>query len=873
MPDWFRVKSVFEDVVELPNEDRTSALVNMCDGDSALRAAVEQLLASHDAAGHFLGEPTLADSSDVRAGDPAEGADSKLPGAIGPYAPIEVVGEGGFGVVYRAQQQSPIRRTVALKVIKKGMDTRAMIARFESERQALALMSHPNIAAVLDAGATAEGSPYFVMEYVPGEPVTTYCDRRELDLKQRLQLFMQVCHAVQHAHQKGIIHRDIKPSNVLVVADDKGTPQAKVIDFGVAKATQQQLSEHSIATLNGVLIGTPEYMSPEQAEPSERDIDTRTDVYSLGVLLYELLTGTLPLGGKSLRRKPIGEIQRIVREVDPPRPSNRLTAMARGISQAPTNEGVIDDEVSIDEIARRRACESRHLIRSIRGELDWIVMKCLEKDRARRYESAASIAAEIERFLHNEPVNAGPPSAAYRVAKFAARHRIAMTASIVVVAGLIVGLTIAVVGLREAVHARDVAEQEKRNANRSEQEAQRAARKAEAVNTFLQRILGEADPRRSARREMTVRAALDDAVARLDSGELKSEPEIEAEIRITIGRSYAGLAEFDAAVEQLSTAAKMYRELFGLESDGFARSLHERGAALKLGGRPVEGEADLRSALAIEDNRGAEGAAEAAACANDLALTLIDQKRFDEAAPLLDRVYKGAAAAGITESPLLPEAVNNLGSLYLAQGEYAKAAPYFREAIEINRKRHGDSHPDIATNYDNLAQALHGMNELDASLDAYKTAIRMRRELLDSDHPDLATSLHNVAVLYFVRSESAECEAALRESLAIFRRAYGLAHLDTLTVNDSLVSVLGATGRLDQAEPLLLEAFEAVRDAADIPRPRKRAVAVRLSQLYTAMNEPEKAAKWTQIAESLESKPVDGTPPGATNEPADAQNP
>ncbi|HPF41753.1 MAG TPA: tetratricopeptide repeat protein [Phycisphaerae bacterium] len=855
MPDWRRIKSVFEEVIDLPDEDRASALAALCAGDDELRAGVERLLASHDAAGDFLLAPTLNGSAEVAAIIGAEGR-RRLPDRIGAYTPIEIVGEGGFGVVYKAQQETPVRRTVALKVIRQGMDTRDVISRFESERQALAMMSHPNIAAVLDAGATSEGRPYFVMEFVPGDPMTTYCDRWGLSLKRRLELFVQVCNAVQHAHQKGIIHRDIKPSNVLVLGAGNGESLAKVIDFGVAKATRQRLTEDSIATLDGILVGTPEYMSPEQAEPGERDIDTRTDVYSLGVLLYELLTGTLPLGRRTLRRKPIGEIQRIVREVDPPRPSQRLTAIARQAAPNPNGATDTDEEATIEEISRRRGADPRNLIRRVRGELDWIVMKCMEKDRGRRYDSAAAIAAEIERYLRNEPVLAGPPSPMYRLAKFTSRHRIMMTAIVVVVVGMIVGMSIAVAGLREANRARDVAERQKRNAEESEKEARLAMRKAEAVNKFLQKMLGEADPRRSARRDMKVREALDDAVARLDAGEMSNEPEIDAEIRITIGRSYAGLAEFDAAQAQLTKAATAFRELHGPESEGLARALHERGAALKLEGRPAEAESDLRAALAIQEGRGTDGAAEAVSCANDLALALIDQRRFDEAAPLLDRVYQDATAPDSSEADLLPEAVNNLGSLYMAQGAFAKAAPYFREAIEVNTKRHGASHPDIATNYDNLAQALHGMNDLDASLEAYEKAIAMRRALLGDDHPDLATSLHNIAVLRYVRQELPECEAALRESLAIFKRIYGLAHNDTLTVNDSLVSVLGGSGRLDQAEPLLLESFEAVRAVPGIPQTRKRALAVRLSQLYSAMGKPEKAAEWTTTAESLASAPA-----------------
>lgn len=874
MAEWHRVKSIFEEVIELPVAERAGALGSLCAGDGELCTAVERLLASHEEAGAFLGAPTL----DGGAAANVSQQSGELPERIGAYTPVEVIGEGGFGTVYRARQDVPVRRVVALKVIKPGMDTREVIARFAGERQALAMMSHPNIASVLDAGATAAGRPFFVMEYVPGEPITRYCDRHSLSLAERLDLFSQVCHAVQHAHQKGIIHRDLKPSNVLVVPPDDGEGStggaravAKVIDFGVAKATEQRLTEHSIMTLDGVLVGTPEYMSPEQAEPGETDIDTRTDIYSLGVLLYELVTGTLPFGRRTLRRKAIGEIQRIVREVDPPRPSHRLSTLARrattraaGVAES---EGAADDDDgSVAEIAARRHSEPRNLIRRVRGDLDWIVMKCLEKDRSRRYETANGIAMEIERYLRDEPVLAGPPGAGYRVGKFVRRHRVMVTAASVAAAALVIGLTVSIIGLRAAVRSRKVANHQKQLAQDSEADARREARKAEAVNEFLRGMLAQADPRQSARREMTVRAALDKAVARLDSGEMKDEPEIEADIRLTIGRSYSGLAQFEAAVQQITKAAEAYRKLKGSASDAFAKALHERGAAYKLAGRAVDGEADLRAALQIERDRGDAGAAEAAACANDLALTLIDQKRFDEARSLLEEVYKYAKQPANADGKLLPEAVNNLGSLFMAKGEFAKAEPYFREAIEINTKRHGEVHPDVATNYDNLAQALQGEKDLDGALAAFQKALAMRRKLFGNDHPDLATTLHNLAVLHYVRGELPECEKALRESLAIFRRAYGLAHPDTLTVNDSLVSVVGGQGRYKEAESLLLEAFNAVRDEPSIDVGRKRALATRLSQLYAAMGKPEESAEWKKTSEQIVASSAKGSEaaPGKT---------
>ncbi len=865
MADWHLIKLIFEEVIELPGAQRAASLDALCGDDAMLRAGVERLLASHDAAGEFLGAPTL-DQGDSGAGAtaPADG-DHVLPNRIGAYTPMEVIGEGGFGTVFKAQQDVPVRRVVALKVIKPGMDTREVIARFEGERQALAMMSHPNIAAVLDAGATAAGRPYFVMEFVPGEPITTYCDRNALSLSQRLELFGQVCHAVQHAHQKGIIHRDIKPSNVLVIpAEAKGSRTGtnrdvvKVIDFGVAKATEQRLTSHSIMTLDGMLVGTPEYMSPEQADPGEQDIDTRTDIYSLGVLLYELVTGTMPFGRNTLRRKQLAEIQRIVREVDPPRPSQRLGTMMRRAA-SPTDAPPIDDvssasncdAASLDAIARLRGTDSRQLVRRVRGELDWIIMRCLEKDRARRYDTANTVAQEIERYLKHEPILAGPPGTAYRLSKFVRRYRVIAAASCAVLVAIVAGLIVATVGFRAAVKARDTAEHQRTLAQLSEEAATRSARKAAAVNAFLQQMLAEADPRTSAKRDMTVRSALDRAVRRLDDGEMRDEPEIEAEIRLTIGRSFAGLAQFDEAQAQISAAVDGCRALFGDASREYASALHERGAAFKLAGQPVDAEQALRNALGIFEALGAASADEAAACANDLALSLIDQQRYDDAAPILASVYDYATKPENSKKTLLPEAVNNMGSLHMAQQQFDKAAPFFREAIAINNERHGDVHPVTATNHDNLAQALQGSGDLDGALAAFQTALSMRRTLFGNDHPDLATTLHNLAVLHYVRQEFPECEKALRESRDVFLRAHGLAHSDTLTVNDSLVSVLGSLGRLEEAEALLQEAFDAIRDVPEIDAARKKAVAERLSQLYAAMNRPEDAAAWRQTADKM----------------------
>ncbi|MCH8344938.1 MAG: serine/threonine protein kinase [Planctomycetes bacterium] len=386
---------------------------------------------------HPPARPTEMNAADLRGGD-----------RVAHYKILEPLGEGGFAVVYLADQEKPVRRRVALKIIKLGMDTKQVIARFEAERQALAMMDHPNVAKVFDAGVSETGRPYFVMEHVPGEPITNYCDRHRLTTRERLELLMQACEAVQHAHQKGIIHRDLKPANVLVTAKN-GQAVLKVIDFGVAKALHQKLTERTLFTEQGQLIGTPEYMSPEQAEMGKLDIDTRSDIYSLGVLLYELLVGALPFDPTTLRKAAFGEIQRIIREVEPPKPSTRLSSLG--------------DESTI--YAEKRRADPRSLLRELRGDLDWITMKALEKDRTRRYATASELAADVERYLRLDPVLARPPSAVYRIAKFAKRNRTAFRAIVVVAATLILATVVSVIfaaqaniAKRNAIRERDRAE-------------------------------------------------------------------------------------------------------------------------------------------------------------------------------------------------------------------------------------------------------------------------------------------------------------------------------------------------------------------------------------------------------------------------------
>jgi serine/threonine protein kinase len=406
-------KEIFITALRLASPAEQDAyLQTACAGNPSLLDRIKVLLAASRIKDDFLEMPACEGDVILPARDVAEG-----PGTvIDRYKLLEKIGEGGMAVVYMAEQTEPIRRKVALKIIKLGMDTRQVIARFEAERQALALMDHPSIAKVLDAGATETGRPYFVMELVQGVSITEYCDKNSLSTKDRLALFLQICHAVQHAHQRGIIHRDIKPSNVMVTYHD-GRPVPKVIDFGIAKATNQKLTEKTLFTRYAHIIGTPAYMSPEQAELSDLDIDTRSDIYSLGVLLYELLTGTTPFSEEELRKAGYIEMQRVIREQEPIKPSTKLSTLGE----------------TLTDIAKRHNATPDLLRKAIRGDLDWIVMKSLEKDRARRYETASSLAEDIRRHLESEPVLARGPTTAYRLGKFLRRHRVQALAGFILV--------------------------------------------------------------------------------------------------------------------------------------------------------------------------------------------------------------------------------------------------------------------------------------------------------------------------------------------------------------------------------------------------------------------------------------------------------
>jgi serine/threonine protein kinase len=759
---------------------RAAYLAEACGTDAELRRQVERLLVARAERGSFLEAPALGPTIDHGVAPIAEG-----PGTvIGPYKLREQIGEGGMGVVYVAEQTQPVRRKVALKIIKPGMDTKQVIARFEAERQALAMMDHPNIAKVFDAGTTGikdeggrlkdeqeaakqldssfiphpssfqpQGRPYFVMELVRGLPITEYCDGERLSIRERLELFVLVCRAVQHAHQKGIIHRDLKPSNILVTLHD-GVPVPKVIDFGVAKATGQSLTERTVYTAFTQLVGTPLYMSPEQVELSGLDVDTRSDIYSLGVLLYELLTGTTPFDSETLKQAAFDEMRRIIRDEEPPKPSTRLSTLGAALTTT----------------SAKRSSDPRQLSRSVRGELDWIVMKSLEKDRRRRYETANDFAADVMRYLTDQPVEACPPSAGYRLRKFLRRNKGPAAASLALGALLMLGTVGTSIGLVWALRAERTAILERARATAAEKQAKEEASIARAVKDFLQDdLLAEAAPEKNARnKKVTVEEVLGRAAARIAS-KFDKQPRLEAAIRQTIGDTYRALGVYTAAQPHLESAWKIHRRELGEEHPDTAKSM------------------------------------------NNLAALYWSQGQLAKAEPLLVQSLEVSRRVLGEQHPDTLFAMCNLAEVYLGQGQLAKAEPLLVKGLEDCRRVLSEEHHTTLMFMHNLAVLYNIQGQYARAESLLVKTLEVARRVLGQEHPDTLHTLKNLADVYLSQKQFAEAEPLLVQGLEVARRVLGEAHPDTLSFIEKLAEVYQGQGQLAKAETLLVQGLEDCR--------------------------------------------------------------
>jgi serine/threonine protein kinase/tetratricopeptide (TPR) repeat protein len=774
------------------------------------------------------GQPTGSAPIDAGVADVVSAVLGEGPGSqIGPYKLLELIGEGGFGSVFMAEQRSPVVRKVALKIIKLGMDTRQVIARFEAERQALAMMDHPSIARIFDAGSTETGRPFFVMELVKGDPIVKYCDRNNLGIHDRLELFSQVCKAVQHAHTKGIIHRDIKPSNILVSTQD-GRPQIKVIDFGIAKATASKLTERTLFTEHRQLIGTPEYMSPEQAEGS-LDIDTRTDVYSLGVLLYELLIGTTPFSWEDLRSAAFGEIQRIIREVDPPSPSTRLSRSGD----------------SLASIAASRRSEPRKLGAMIRGELDWIVMKALEKDRARRYGAASNLAADIERYLSGEAVLAAPPSTTYRLRKFVQRNRAVVSAAGAVAVALLVGVVAFAWQARVARGQRD-------RAVLAEAESAQRADDLQLVSDIQAQMLAQVDAAAAGLRlTIDVRQRLEEALVAADVPEadrgvisasfaddwarlnatdialqlidsailtpalaeidrqLVDRPVIQANLRGAVVEQYDSLGLTESAWEASQKLVEILRSSVGENHPDTISALIAQYRLLGFHGGYAEAEMKLRELLSAHRERLGADHPLMLTAASQVGVTLIEQGKYSDAEAILREVLERRRKVFGEDHRLTLLSIANVASVLREQGKYEAAEPLEREALEARRRLLGNDHADTIESLRNYATLLLAQGRLAEAEESGALAVESARRVLGDLHPSTITIVGNLASMMSRNGKTEQAELLQREVLRQTEAVLGRDHPSTITAVNNLATYLMQLRRFEEDEPLCRRSLDA----------------------------------------------------------------
>ena len=886
-----RLEELFHRALQLRDpRQREDFLVRECGGDANLRRELDKMLTAHVEAGGFMEPPTLTITTPTP-GRTAGGI-AEVPGTrIGPYTLLEQLGEGGMGTVYLADQSEPVKRKVALKIIKPGMDSMAVVARFEQERQALAVMDHPNIARVIDGGTTDSGRPFFVMELVRGMTITQYCDDKKLSLRDRLELFIPVCQAVQHAHQKGIIHRDLKPSNVLIALYD-GKPVPKVIDFGVAKATGASLTDATLHTQVGQMVGTLEYMAPEQAQPTNLDIDTRADIYSLGVILYELMTGTRPFSGKDLLKAGYEQMLRMIREVDPPKPSTRLSGSD-----------------SLPSVAALRGVEPSRLTRVLSSEPDWIVMKCLEKERARRYETANALAADIGRYLNDEPVVAGPPSRVYKLKRYARKYRgpisaaCALAAILLLATGVSISLAAWALDEEEKANRSALAEKDARE-KETEQRKLAEANEAKAVvseqdtrdvmSFFEDNILAAGGPEGEEGglgKDVTLRTVVDAAVPKL-AGAFQGRAMVEGSIRTTLGRAYHNLGDYDLSLGQYELALGLYNSDLGPNHPNTLSSLSSVADNLRHLGRHAEslaineetyrrtkerfGPVDpdtLASMHNLANSYAALGRyadalklreetlrlskaelgpehPDTLSCMHNLARSYDDLGRYDEALKLREETLR------LRRSQLGPghldtlDSMNELSNSYATQGRHAEALSLREETLQQRKSLLGPDHPKTLSSMQNLSNIYAALGRHAEALELSEKTLQLRKAKLGPYHPDTLMSMHNLANSYRDLGRYAEALKLREETLGIQKAKLGPDHPDTLLSMWGLAETLVYMGRGDDAVPIIDEGLRSATDERVHPQFVPGVMDMRLrifQQKKDASGCVETAAMWESL--------------------------
>jgi non-specific serine/threonine protein kinase/serine/threonine-protein kinase len=822
-------KAIFIDALDQETPQAVADFLDKaCGGDEALRARAEELLLAYQEAGNFLGGQESENTI-------AEPGSSAGPGTvIGPYKLVERIGDGGFGVVFLAEQQQPVHRQVAVKILKPGMDTPQVVARFEAERQALALMDHPNVAKVLDAGQTPSGRPYFVMELVKGIPITQYCDEHQLTVRERLALLVPVCRAIQHAHQKGIIHRDLKPTNILVAAYD-GSPVPKVIDFGVAKALGQRLTERTLVTGFRGIIGTPQYMSPEQADFNALDIDTRADIYSLGVLLYELMTGTTPLTEEQLTQLSAIELLRLIREEDPPKPSSRLSKYK-------------DSRASI---SARRRLEPARLTKELRGELDWIVMKCLEKERTQRYQTADGLARDIERYLSDQPVEACPPRTSYRLRKFVKRNKGRVVAAALVLTALLAGMAGTTWSLIRAEQARDDAiaaqraETERAEGERhAKEEVQKRLAQIEKGTDILASVFGDLDPEAADQERMTLLAVLgrrmSEATQQLE-GETLGDPLIVARLQHVLGISLRGLGYLAQAERVLVKACQTREQLLGASNLDTVASKHELALLYREQGKYALAQPLYEEVLKIRTAQLGIDHPDTLATRHGLAVVYHSLGDYVSAETLYKEVLAARTAQLGAHHLDTLTTQSRLGLLYRSQGKLARAQTLVEEVLAVRTAKLGPDHLATVAIKDNLAQLYCDQGKYALAQELSKDVVAVHTAKLGADHPDTLTSKLHWASLHRLQKNYQFAETLTKEVLVARTTKLGPDHPSTLQSEHELARIYQDQGKFTLAESLYKQLLQVRTAKLGIDHPETRATKNDLAGLYRSMNKPDRS--------------------------------
>jgi non-specific serine/threonine protein kinase/serine/threonine-protein kinase len=722
--------------------------------------------------------------------EPSSSADSSISPApslknIGPYRLVRKLGEGGMGQVWLAEQTAPLQRLVAIKLIRSGVSDEALLDRFESERQALARMSHPAIAKVYDAGTTPEGTPYFVMEYVPGIPITRYCDEKRLSIRQRLELFLKVCDGVQHAHQKAILHRDLKPANILVTETD-GKPAPHIIDFGIAKSIAARDPLATMFTRAGHFVGTPMYMSPEQADPDVLDVDTRSDVYSLAVVLYELLTGALPFDPTQWRNQILQESLRKIFEQEPPLPSTQF------------RKKITTDTDTAAKTASMRSTAPRELVTQLTGDLDWITLKALERDRTRRYGTPIEFAADLQRYLNHEPVSARPASVAYRFSKYVRRHRLGVS---VAAAGLLILIAFSVA---QAIEIRRVTEERDRTARERD--------RANRIADFMTRMFKVSDPSEARGNSITAREVLDKASKDIDTS-LAKDPDMQAQMMNTMGSVYMSLGLYKDADSLFRHALDARTRLFGPNNRDTILTALNLSEALMYETQLPDSEKYVRQAY--DSARSSLGPSDPLTIrtGNALGLLLNNQGRFADSETVLRQTAEDVKLVkdSDTQSELSRLVQSNLAINLAYQGKYVEAEKSFRALYDLTLKKFGPDHPSTINAKGNIGNILLQQNKYPEAEAIYKEVIEANKRVLGPEHPRTLLIMGNLGLAYLNEKRYPEAEALYRQLLDLKTRILGPNDRQTLVVKGALADTLYFETKSQEAEKVARETLEAER--------------------------------------------------------------